>query len=128
MELNILLVDDSATVRGLVARALQLAGLPLKEVLQAGNGVEALEVMKSNKVDVLITDIHMPEMDGLTLIAHLRADPVLKGTPVIVVSTEGGDERMAEAHEHGIQAYLRKPFTPEQLNEAVNTAVGVTHE
>lgn len=128
MELNILLVDDSATVRGLVARALRLAGLPLGNVSQAGNGVEALEVLKTQEVDVVVTDIHMPEMDGLALIAHLRADPMLKHLPVIVVSTEGGAERIAEARELGIKAYLRKPFKPEQVKEAVNCAVGVVHE
>ena len=128
MELNILLVDDSATVRGLVARALRLAGLPLGNVLQAGNGAEALEVLKSKDVDVVVTDLHMPEMDGLTLIRHLRADPMHKDLPVIVVSTEGGAERIAEARELGISAYLRKPFKPEQVKEAVNSALGVVHE
>lgn len=128
MELNILLVDDSATVRGLVARALRLAGLPLGNISQAGNGVEALEVLNTQEVDVVVTDIHMPEMDGLALIAHLRADPKLKHLPVIVVSTEGGAERIAEARELGIKAYLRKPFKPEQVKEAVNCAVGVVHE
>ncbi len=128
MELDILLVDDSATVRGLVARALRLAGLPLGDVLQAGNGAEALEVLKTQEVDVIVTDIHMPEMDGLTLIRHLRADPSFKDLPVIVVSTEGGAERIAEARELGISAYLRKPFKPEQVKEAVNSALGVVHE
>ena len=128
MELDILLVDDSATVRGLVARALRLAGLPLGNVLQAGNGAEALEVLKSKDVDVVVTDLHMPEMDGLTLIRHLRADPMHKDLPVIVVSTEGGAERIAEARELGISAYLRKPFKPEQVKEAVNSALGVVHE
>ncbi len=128
MELDILLVDDSATVRGLVARALRLAGLPLGTVLQAGNGAEALEVLKTQEVDVIVTDIHMPEMDGLTLIRHLRADPSFKDLPVIVVSTEGGAERIAEARELGISAYLRKPFKPEQVKEAVNSALGVVHE
>ncbi len=128
MELNLLLVDDSATVRGMITRALRLAELPLGEIMQAANGVEALGILEQKPVDVVLTDIHMPEMDGLTFIAHLRANPAFAGLPVIVVSTEGGAERMEEARRNGVTAYLRKPFTPEQVKEAVNSAVGAHHE
>ncbi|GMW01763.1 MAG: hypothetical protein AMXMBFR84_29000 [Candidatus Hydrogenedentota bacterium] len=125
MSLNILIVDDSATVRAVIARTLGHAGIAIGSVLHAANGREALDVLATQWVDLIITDIHMPEMDGIAMIGKLKSDPVLKEIPVIVVSTEGSASRMNEVEDLGVIAYLRKPFTPEKISEILQTTLGV---
>lgn len=119
MSVNVLIVDDSVTMRGMVARTLELCGLPLGEVLQAANGQEALELLASNWVDLVLTDINMPVMDGVAFLTQLRTSGLLATLPVVVISTEGSEQRIAELTEMGVNAYLRKPFTPEALRSVL---------
>lgn len=128
MRLNILLVDDSGTVRGMVERVLHMTDVPIASVVHAGDGLEAQAALREQWIDLVITDIHMPRMDGLALLRWIRADETLADTPVIMISTEGNADRLAEAHELGVAAYLRKPFTPEQVKTVVLNALGVRHE
>lgn len=115
MSLNVLIVDDSATMRGMVARTLEMCGLPVGEVLQAANGREALDTLADHWVDLVLTDINMPVMDGVSFLKELRASGLLETLPVVVISTEGSETRIAELKELGVNAYLRKPFAPEAL-------------
>ena len=128
MALSILLVDDSATVRGMIARALRLAKYPLVEdIREAANGAQALDILREHWVDLIITDIHMPEMGGLEMIDRLRQDPVLSSIPVVIISTDGSSDRMTEARDKGVLGYLRKPFTPEQLKNLLTETLGTNH-
>jgi two-component system chemotaxis response regulator CheY len=128
MALSILLVDDSATVRGVIARAIRMTKIPIAEDIQeAANGAQALDILRNHWVDLIITDIHMPEMGGLEMIDRLRQDPVLSAIPVVIISTDGGMDRMTEARDKGVLGYLRKPFTPEQLKDLLVKALGKDH-
>ena len=124
MALNVLLVDDSETVRSVIAKTLALAEVPVNAVHHASHGREALEVLQNNWIDLVFSDINMPEMGGIELIAAMKQDPAYAEIPVVVVSTEGSTTRIAELRAQGIKAYLRKPFTPEQLREAVQQVIG----
>ena len=124
MGYNILIVDDSITVRAMIAKALKLSQLPLSEIYQAGNGQEALEALKANWTDLVLTDINMPVMNGLELVRQMAADELLRTVPVVVVSTEGSQARIDELKSHGIRGYLRKPFTPEALKAEVENILG----
>jgi two-component system, chemotaxis family, chemotaxis protein CheY len=124
MGYNILIVDDSITVRAMIAKALKLSQLPLGEIYQAGNGQEALEALKANWTDLVLTDINMPVMNGLELVRQMAADELLRTVPVVVVSTEGSQARIDELKSHGIRGYLRKPFTPEVLKAEVENILG----
>ncbi len=123
MAYRILLVDDSATTRELIARTLEIAGFEIDSVYHAANGSEALEVLKDNWVDLVFADINMPVMNGIEMIERMKDDPVLSSVPVVVVSTDGSASRVEQLSAKGIRAYLRKPFTPEQLRGVVETVL-----
>lgn len=126
MAYNILVVDDSATVRAVISKVLGLAGIDLGTVYQAPNGKAALALAREHRVDLILTDINMPEMGGMEMVAKLRDDPALSRIPVVVVSTEGSATRVETLREMGVRAYLRKPFTPEQIKQTVDEIMGAS--
>jgi two-component system chemotaxis response regulator CheY len=118
-KLKILIVGDSAVMRKIIERALRQAGLDLGEVLEASNGVEAPVEVQKGSLDIILSDINMPVMDGLEFHKTLPTIPAAKGVPVIMITTEGSEVRVVEALSAGAKGYLRKPFTPEQVKERV---------
>jgi two-component system, chemotaxis family, chemotaxis protein CheY len=114
-----LIVDDSSVMRKIVERSLRQAGIDLTEVLQAGNGAEAMAVLQEHPVDLILCDINMPVMDGLEFIKQLAGIPNAKGVPVVMITTEGSEAHVVEALSAGARGYIRKPFTPEQVKEHV---------
>jgi two-component system chemotaxis response regulator CheY len=125
MSLNILLVDDSATVRAVLSKTLQIAGVPVKELYQAANGQEALAILSSHWIDLVLADINMPVMTGIELVVKMSADNLMKSIPVIIVSTDGSATRIEELRAKGVRAFVRKPFTPELIYKVVTETVGV---
>ncbi|HEY6465325.1 MAG TPA: response regulator [Candidatus Acidoferrales bacterium] len=121
MSINALIVDDSSVMRKIIERLLRQAGVDLKNVYEAGNGVEALAVLKDNKVDLILCDINMPVMNGLEFIKRLPEVENGKGVPVVMVTTEGSESHVVQALSCGAKGYIRKPFTPEQVKENVLT-------
>lgn len=127
MSLNILVVDDSETVRAVIAKTLRLAQVPIGKLIEATNGKEALDVLAEEWVDLVFVDINMPVMNGVELIERMATDGIMEKTPVIVVSTEGSKTRIDALREKGITGYVRKPFTPEEFGEVVSLVTGVDH-
>ncbi len=125
MALNILLVDDSATVRAVIAKTLKITGVEIGELYQAENGKEALDILADNWVDLVFADINMPVMDGVEMIEKMYEDGLLKTIPVVIVSTEGSATRVEQLKSRGVSAYIRKPFTPEVLRKVMDGIVGV---
>jgi two-component system chemotaxis response regulator CheY len=117
--LRTLIVDDSSVMRKIVARALQQGGLSLGQILEAGNGSEALEILRREKVDLVLSDINMPVMDGLEFVRQLRGVENAKGIPVVMITTEGSESHVMEAISCGARGYIRKPFTPDQMKQHV---------
>jgi two-component system chemotaxis response regulator CheY len=118
---TILVVDDSATTRSLVAA--YLAGWRDVEVLEAASGFEALRVLPTRPVDLIVTDINMPDINGLELISFLRANPNYRRVPVLIISTENSAEDRKRGLELGAAGYLVKPFGAEALRAAVDAAL-----
>jgi two-component system, chemotaxis family, chemotaxis protein CheY len=114
-----LIVDDSSVMRKIVERCLRQAGIELNQVLEAGNGAEALSVLKDNPVDLILCDINMPVMDGLEFVKQLAGVPNAKGVPVVMITTEGSEAHVVQAISCGAKGYIRKPFTAEQVKEHV---------
>jgi two-component system chemotaxis response regulator CheY len=112
---NVLIVDDSSTMRKIVTRSLRQAGFAVDEIFEAGDGIEGLNALGANKVDLILSDINMPNMDGLEFVKAVRA----KGSkvPIVMITTEGGEDVINEAISSGASGSIRKPFTPEQLQE-----------
>lgn len=121
MSKTILTVDDSATMRNMIAFTLKATG---HEVLQAPDGVEALKVLKSRPVQLIITDVNMPNMDGITLIRHLRSLPGYLSTPVLLLTTESAPEKKAAGKAAGATGWIVKPFQQEQLLAVVAKVLG----
>lgn len=117
MAIDVLIVDDSAAIRKILHRVLVQADVPLGKVVEAGDGLEALEALKSNKVGLILSDINMPNMDGLQFLSAVKATAGIKDVPVIMVTTEGGSSKVMEAVNLGAVGYVRKPFTAEQIKE-----------
>ncbi len=117
MALNVLIVDDSAAIRKILQRVLRQTDVPLGEILEAGDGVEALDLMKSQEVGLVLTDVNMPNMDGLQLLAEIKSRETLKSVPVVMITTEGSQNKVMEALTLGAAGYVRKPFTADQIKE-----------
>jgi two-component system chemotaxis response regulator CheY len=113
--LDVLIVDDSAAIRKILQRVLRQAAVPVGTVYEASDGVEALEILKAQTVGLVLSDINMPNMDGLEFLSRVKAQEVWKKLPVVMVSTEGGQAKVLEAVELGAAGYVRKPFTAEQI-------------
>jgi two-component system chemotaxis response regulator CheY len=120
-----LIVDDSSVMRKIVERSLRQAGIELTQVFEAGNGVEALGVLKENLVDLILCDINMPVMDGLQFVKELSAVANGKDIPVVMITTEGSESQVVQALSCGARGYIRKPFTPEQVRDQVVPVLGV---
>jgi two-component system chemotaxis response regulator CheY len=101
MAIRALIVDDSSVMRKIVERSLRQAGVDLAQVLEAGNGAEALEVLASNKVDLILSDINMPVMDGLEFVRNIANVPGARGTPVVMITTEGSESHVMQALSFG---------------------------
>jgi len=115
--LDILIVDDSAGIRKILQRVIRQAEVPLGVVYEAGDGSEALEVLKTHTVGLILSDINMPNMNGLELLSRIKADAAFKNVPVVMVSTEGNQATVLEAVQLGAAGYVRKPFNAEQIKE-----------
>ena len=119
MSITALIVDDSSVMRKIVERSLRQAGIDLKQVLEAGNGAEAIGVLNQGPVDLILCDINMPVMDGLEFVKQLSGIANAKGVPVVMITTEGSESHVVQALSCGARGYIRKPFTPEQVKEHV---------
>jgi two-component system chemotaxis response regulator CheY len=106
-------------MRKIVERSLRQAGLDLASVLEAGSGTEGLDLLKLKQVDLILSDINMPSMDGLEFLRQLRAQNLAPGVPVVMITTESSEEHVKQAILSGAQGYIRKPFTAEQVKERV---------
>ncbi len=124
MAYTILIVDDSNTIRGALERTLTMTKLPIETIVQACDGKEALDKLKNTFVDIVLSDINMPNMNGVELVEHMKSHAEFKEIPVIVISTEGSKTRMKELKAMGIAGYLRKPSRPEELRDSLLSILG----
>lgn len=115
--LDVLIVDDSAAIRKILQRVLRQTDLPLGEIHEAGDGSEAVELLNSRRFGLVLSDINMPHMDGLQLLARVKEMEHMKNVPVIMITTEGGQGKVMEAVQLGATGYVRKPFTADQIKE-----------
>jgi two-component system chemotaxis response regulator CheY len=117
MESDVLVVDDSAAIRKILQRVLRQTGMAIRTIFEAGDGEEALAVLRTERPALILSDINMPHMDGLQLLAAIRAVPEWRHLPVVMITTEGGEAKVGEAVRLGAAGYVRKPFTADQIKE-----------
>ncbi len=116
---NVLLVDDSSTMRKIVGRSLRQAGLDFDNIFEAADGIEALDVLEKESIDIVLSDINMPNMDGISFLREKSTREGIKDIPVFMISTETGDDIIGEAKSLGAIGAIKKPFTPEKVNEVL---------
>ncbi len=125
MSFNLMIVDDSSAMRSVIRKIVALSGFKVDHCFEANNGREALNVLSKDWVDVIISDINMPEVNGLELLSALKRDDLFKDIPVIMITTEGSRERMEEALAHGAKGFIKKPFLPADLKRVLHEVMGV---
>lgn len=121
MNKKILIIDDSAVFRKIVSVHLKSAQFDLVEAI---DGMDALNKLKSEKVDLIVSDMNMPNMDGITFIKNVKEDPNNKFTPIIMLTTESQEEKKKEGMQAGARAWLTKPFNPEELVNTIKKMLG----
>jgi len=122
MTRNVLIVDDSAVMRKIVMRTLRQADVQVDQVFEAGDGSDALGVISSESVDLVLSDVNMPNMDGFEFVKQARSQNF--EAPIVMVTTEGSEDRVKDALASGVQGYVVKPFTADDLKEAL-TGIGL---
>jgi len=122
MSLNVLIVDDSAVMRRMISKAIRMSKIPIKELHEAATGKEGLEVLDKNWIDLVLTDLNMPEMNGEEMIEEMKKMPELADVPIIVISTEGSERRIERILKKGV-SFIHKPFTPEKFNQVIISVV-----
>lgn len=125
--INVLVTDDSQIVRQVIIKTLSVAGVETKDVFQAADGKEALDLLRDQWIDLVISDLNMPVMGGVEMFQQMQKNEATKTIPVIVVTTEGSQTRIDELKAQGIKGYIRKPFTPEQIREVVDEVLAAQH-
>ena len=123
-KIRALIVDDSSVMRKIVERSLRQAGLDLESIVEASNGAEALAVLQTNVVDLILCDINMPVMDGLEFVRQVHTVENAKDVPIVMITTEGSEAHVVQALSAGARGYIRKPFTPDQVKEHVLPLLG----
>jgi two-component system chemotaxis response regulator CheY len=115
--MDVLIVDDSAAIRKILQRVLRQIEFPIRHVFEAGDGAQALEVLRTHTVGLILSDINMPNMDGLQLLNAVKGNPAWRQVPIIMITTEGGQAKVMEAVERGAAGYVRKPFSADQIKD-----------
>jgi len=116
---KILVVDDSSTMRKIVMRSVRQAGFEIDEFLEAGDGKEGLIVLGTNPVRLILSDVNMPNMNGLEFVKAVRANDSTKSIPIVMITTEGSEDMVNQAIGVGANGYIKKPFTPEKIKETL---------
>ncbi len=124
MAFNILVVDDSLPMRGVIKKTIKASGFSMAEYEEADDGIEALEILQEKWVDIVITDYNMPNMNGIELIKAMKKDDTLNSIPIIVITTEGSSTKVQEFTSIGAAGYIKKPFTPEAIKAKLHEILG----
>ena len=128
MEYNVLIVDDSLPMRAVIKKAIKVSGFKVDNFFVASDGKEALNILNAEWLDLVIADYNMPRMNGLELIGEMKKDELLGTIPVVIITTEGSQQRIEDFMEQGAADYIKKPFTPEEIREKLNRIMGETDD
>lgn len=120
--MRILIVDDSSMMRAMIKRVVKLTNFPVEEILEAGDGAQALTLLEAHDVQLLLTDINMPVMSGADLLRHVAGDDRWRRLTRVIISTDGSEARREQAAELFVRCYLQKPFSPEVLRDVLTDA------
>jgi len=124
MAFNVLIVDDSSSMRAVIKKIIKVSGFNVGCFLEAGDGEEALKVLEDEWVDLVLSDINMPNMNGMELVGRMSENEMLRSIPVVMVTTEASDEKVTKSKKLGAVGYIKKPFLPEDIKIALSNIMG----
>jgi len=124
MAFTVLIVDDSSSMRAVIKKTIKVSGFNVGQFLTAEDGKDAMKVLSAEWVDLVLTDINMPNMNGIELIEKMKEDEILKTIPVVIVTTEGSEKVKKQSMDLGASALIKKPFRPEDIRNALNRIMG----
>ena len=124
MSLRVLIVDDSPAMRAFVRKSLQNCGLPIESIEDAADGVEGLAKVREGRVNLILSDVNMPNMDGEEFVKTLKSDKDLRDIPVIMVTTDNSTQRVLRLRQLGAHGYLCKPFTTDLMKQKLLSVLG----
>lgn len=124
MAYNVLIVDDSATMRMLIRKVLTISGFAIHSFFEGSNGRDALNILEANRADVILCDLYMPEMDGAAFLQTLRTHKLWRTIPVVLITSESRQEVVGPLLEGGVQGYIKKPFHLETLRDQLMDILG----
>jgi two-component system, chemotaxis family, chemotaxis protein CheY len=124
MSYSVLIVDDSSVIRAVVRRSIEMAGIQVNQVHEAANGLQALDVLATQWIDIVFADLNMPGMGGVELVEKMAGDDLLVSIPVVIVSSDQNPQTIEQLRKRGIRAYLKKPFRPEGFRSVVRDVLG----
>lgn len=128
MSFNVLIVDDSNAMRAVIKKIIAISGFKVDQCYEAADGREALELLQGTWVDIILSDLNMPEMNGLELLENLKKDDLLREIPVVVITTEGSEKRKKIVSALGAKGFIKKPFVPEEIRKILYDVLGVNEE
>jgi two-component system chemotaxis response regulator CheY len=128
MAYNVLIVDDSTPMRAVIKKVVKASGFNSGRIYEASNGKEALGLLEKEWLDIVLTDYNMPEMDGLMLLEEMQKNENFRSIPVVMITTEGSKHRVEEFLNKGAMAYIKKPFSPEEIKNKLNRIMGETSD
>jgi len=128
MAFNILVADDSETMRAVVKKTVEMSGVPVGEFHEAANGKEGLAILEEHWIDVILSDVNMPEMDGMEFLRRIMANEDFKRIPLIFITIESSEARMEEAKKLGAAGYIKKPFVPETIKTVLYEVLEKAYE
>ena len=128
MAYNVLIVDDSTPMRSVIKKVIKASGFNLGGIFEAANGKEALDLLEREWLDLVLTDYNMPEMNGLELLDKMKKNESFMSIPVVMITTEGSKKRVKEFLDKGAMAYIKKPFSPEDIKQKLNRIMGETSD
>jgi two-component system chemotaxis response regulator CheY len=124
MAFNALIVDDSNSMRAIIKKIIRISGFNVGNCWEAADGKEAMKVLENEWVDLVLTGINMPNMDGMELITAMKKDQLLRSIPVVMVTTEGSEKRVQDSMRLGARGYIKKPFLPEDIKNTLIKIMG----
>lgn len=127
MAYHLLIVDDSPTMRRVIRKTVTLSGVEVEECWEAGDGREALEILRCHPIDLVLTDINMPRMNGLEMLKEMQKEETTRKIPVVLITSQDHSEHFRETSAWGVRGYLQKPFYPEALRDLLSSMEEQSH-
>ncbi|MFH2045459.1 MAG: response regulator [Pseudomonadota bacterium] len=124
MAFNVLIVDDSSSMRAVIKKVIKVSGFNVGNYFEAGDGMEALKVLETDWIDIVLSDINMPNMDGLSFLSEIKKNELFNSIPVVMITTEGSEETIQESMKLGASGYIKKPFSPADIKNTLSGLLG----